>query len=83
MSPVSPVFQTVVIVSIGLKKYQSESIHYIILHVRVLKAEHQNSHFLSVQLQLDKDLMLSPQSPLKLAMNHFNSPPSFHLGEQE
>ena len=47
---------------------QSESIHSIILDVHVLKAERQNSPFLSVQLKLDKDLMLSPQFPLKLVL---------------
>ena len=36
------------------KRTQSESIHSIILDVHVLKAEHQNSPFLSIQLKLDK-----------------------------
>ena len=60
MSPVSPVFHTVVTVSNRTKKRtQSESIHSTILEIHVLKSEHQNSPFLSVQLKLDKDLALS------------------------
>ena len=52
---------------IGLKiRIQSKSIHSIKLDVHVLKAEHQNSPFLSMQLKLDKDFMLSLQFPLKL-----------------
>ena len=70
MSPVSPVFHTVVTVIFGTQKcIQSESIHSTIVDVHVLKAERQNSPFLFVLLKLDKDLTLSPQFPLKLVMD--------------
>ena len=51
------------------KRTQSESLHSKILDVHVINTECQNYPFLSVQLMLDKDLMLSPQLPLKLVMN--------------
>ena len=41
------------------KHTQSESIHSIILDILVLKAEHQNSPFLSAKVKLDKDFTLS------------------------
>ena len=60
MSLVSPVFHTVVTVSNWTqKRTQSESILSTILDIHVLKAERQNSPFLSMQLKLDKDLTLS------------------------
>ena len=59
MSTVSPVFHTVVTVSNWTRKRtQSESIHSTILDIHVLKAKRQNSPFLSIQLKLDKDIML-------------------------
>ena len=51
------------------KRTQSESNHSIILDILVLKAERQNSPFLSVQLKLDKNLTLLPKFPLELVMN--------------
>ena len=59
MSPVSPVFHTVVTVSNWTQKCtQSASIHSTILDIYVLKAEHQNSPFLSVQLSFGKTRMV-------------------------
>ena len=49
------------------------SILHTILDIYVLQAERQNSPFLSVQLKLDKDLTLSPQPPLKLVLNQFET----------
>ena len=40
------------------KRTQSESIHSTILNIHVLKAEHQNSPFLSMQLKLDKAFIM-------------------------
>ena len=73
MSPVSPVFNPVVTVRIGLKNVLRvrASIRSTILDDHVLKAERQNSNFLSVQLKLDKDFTLLPQFPPKLVVDQF------------
>ena len=52
------------------KRTQSENIHSIILDVHVLKAERQNSPFLSMLLMLDTDLTLYTMlCPIKVTSN--------------
>ena len=69
MSPVSPVFHTVVTVSIGLKKWsQIRNIHSAILDVYGGWQIAQIFPFIFLQNKLDKNLALSPLSPWKLVL---------------
>ena len=68
MSPVPPVFNTVVTVSIGLKNMlRVGNIHSIILDVYVEWQSAQNFPFLLFLRKLDKNITLSPLFPENLS----------------